>query len=304
MSNIEEDLNNDFIMSIKNGDIDACNKILKKRIFTLNGYEKPLMIAAKYDQLEIYKAIEKEYKGQAIDSDHDVLPTIKNSFYIADEFESKKVIDYLKQDMLIYSAKNNDTELMKTSLKNGVDVNIKDEYGDVALICASMKGNLDVFRNLIENKADVNATDESSWTALIGASANGHNDVVKTLIENGADVNARSNTYATALMRASLNGQNEVVKTLIEHGADINAKNENGWTPLVYASRNGQNEVIKTLLIDYQAKVSDEDKKNLKDLGSTFTLELIDKRDFEKSLQREIKPIQEQTKKKSVSFKL
>lgn len=301
MSDIEEDLNDGLIRSIKYGDIDACNQILNKRIFTFNGYEKPLMIAAKYDQLEIYKAIQEEYKNQAENYDHDTLPTIKNSFYMADEFESKQVIDYLKQDMLMYSAQNNDTELMKFSLKNGADVNLQDKDGDTALIWASIRGNLDVFRTLIENKADVNAKDKSDRTVLIWASSN---DVVKTLIDNGADVNAKDKSGWTALMRASLNGHNDVVKTLIEHGADINAKNENGWTPLVLAASNGENEVIKTLLIEYQAKVSDEDKTILKKLGSTFTLDLIDKRDFEKSLQKDIKPIQEQTKKKSLTMKI
>ena len=140
---------------------------------------------------------------------------------------------------------------------------------------------------------------------LIKYSTRGELDEVKTLIKNGADVNAKNEGGWTALMMASENGHNEVVKILIENKADVNIQDSDGWTALMMASEYINNDVVKTLLIDYQAKVSDEDIKKLKDLDATFTLDLIAKRDFEKHLQQELRQIPETpSKKKSVSFKI
>lgn len=53
---------------------------------------------------------------------------------------------------------------------------------------------------LLKNGADVNARDEQDMTALMWASERGHTEMVKLLLENGADVNANNNDGQTALM--------------------------------------------------------------------------------------------------------
>ena len=205
---------------------------------------------------------------------------------------------------LMLASKNGNLEIVKSLIDNGADVNAKDDDGDTALIYASANGNSDVVNTLLENKANVHSKNNNGEIALMLASHFGQNDVVNTLIKNKATVNEKDYDGDTALMMASVYGHNEVVKTLIDNGAYINERNFDGDTALVKASVNGENNVVKNLLLNHQAEVSLEDRLKLNQLGANFTLDLIDKRDFEKSLQREIKPIQEQTKKKSFSMKI
>ena len=167
---------------------------------------------------------------------------------------------------------------------------------------AARSGNHHLIEKYIKDGFDI-STDGN--LALREATFHGHFDVIKTLIENGADVNIEYINGDTALMRAVMVGRNEIVKTLIDYGADINAKDNDGWTALIYASYREYNDIVKTLLIDYQAKVSEIDKGMLKEIGATFTLDLIAKIEFEKQLQQEVKPIPEiPIKKKSLSMKI
>lgn len=118
---------------------------------------------------------------------------------------------------------------------------------------------------------------------------NNINKKIKKYFGKNNDINAKDNDGRTALMKASAYGQNEVVEALIENGADVNIIDNYNNTALIYASIFGHNEVVKTILIDYQAKVSEEDKLTLKEHNCTFTLNLINKIDLEKQLQQEIK---------------
>jgi uncharacterized protein len=85
-----------------------------------------------------------------------------------------------------------------------------------------------VITALIKNGADVNARDEQGVTALMYAAENNQNlEVAKALISAGADVNARGEKGVTALMEAAKKNTNpKVIKTLIENGAEISDKDE------------------------------------------------------------------------------
>ena len=69
----------------------------------------------------------------------------------------------------IGAAMSGDVELIKTLLDKGVDVNAKDQYGQIALITAAQEGQFGAVRLLLERGADVNARDHRSWTALMYA---------------------------------------------------------------------------------------------------------------------------------------
>ena len=136
-------------------------------------------------------------------------------------------------------------EIIELFIKAGMDVNAKGNYGETALMLASVHNNIEMINFLIEKGADVNGQSNAGYTPLMFASSEGLLDVVKLLIENGANVNAQNNDGETALMLASLNDKSEAVKLLIKKGADVSIKNNAGDTAFEYAYLNTQ---IKELL--------------------------------------------------------
>lgn len=87
-------------------------------------------------------------------------------------------------------------------IKEGVDVNIKDNYDMTALLSAAVNGKIDAVALLIENKSDINSKDDAGFKALIRAAARGHADTVSMLIDKSADVNIRYNNDKAALKLA------------------------------------------------------------------------------------------------------
>jgi ankyrin repeat protein len=120
-------------------------------------------------------------------------------------------------------------------LKAGMNINVRDKYGNTALMLASMTGDPEMINLLIKKGANVNARSDSGYTALMYVSSKGDTTTAKLLIKKGADVDSRNNDGDTALMLASLNGNFETAKLIVESGADVNVRNNKGNTALKYS---------------------------------------------------------------------
>jgi len=113
---------------------------------------------------------------------------------------------------------------------------------------------------LLKNGANINARDENGWTPLMSACFQSNSKIIEMLLKNGADVNARKKDGSTVLVYAVLSACNseiidnsEIIEILLKNGANVNARNEDGRTPLMYADNN-RNPEIKKLLIRYGAR--------------------------------------------------
>lgn len=118
----------------------------------------------------------------------------------------------------------------------------------------------DVIELLLKNGADVNVKNNEQWTPLHAASYFGYLDVVQLLLDRRADVNAKNNYGNGPIHLASdagkLNfrtkrncffqkikyslkfefaGFDKVVEKLISHKADVNLTNNQGWNALIWA---------------------------------------------------------------------
>ena len=104
-------------------------------------------------------------------------------------------------------------------------------------LAAAKAGDLSLIKGFIEEKIDVNVCDEAGITALMCASHHGHKEIVELLIQNGADANAKDVRGMTPLMAASINASGETVKLLLENGAlkSLNYKNKAGQTAFDFA---------------------------------------------------------------------
>jgi len=140
-------------------------------------------------------------------------------------------------------------------IKNSINVDMRDENGNTALMIAAREGLLKVINilaspdieqvlNLVlkwkkdDQKlskqnvqqwiydcytADVNARNTKCETALMFATKMGHYGIAKWLIGAGANVDARDIDEKTPLMIAAENYQVSIAKLLIEADADIDA---------------------------------------------------------------------------------
>jgi len=161
-----------------------------------------------------------EYSSLQHDNDGLDLSYIENQ----DEFLLNKAVQGI---ILTNAMKYGNLSKVKKLLKEGSDVNGKDEYGSPALHIALLYKHKGIVKQLIKKGADVNAKNFFGATALQVASHLGQTDMVKLLIKKGADVNAKDYHGNTALIVATEARNRKIVKVLLKNGADVHEKDNN-----------------------------------------------------------------------------
>ena len=160
-------------------------------------------------------------------------------------------LESLSSAVLRSASKDGQETIVKLLLiTDGIEVELKDSFGQTPLSLAAQNGHKAVIKLLLEtNKADVNSKGNDGRTPLLWAAQNGHEVVVKLLLETGeVDVNSKDNDSWMPLSWAILNGHEAVVKLLLKTGeVDVNSKDNCSRTPLLWAARNGQKAVVKLL---------------------------------------------------------
>ena len=121
---------------------------------------------------------------------------------------------------------------------------------DYDFIALCKLGNPRSVEEAIKNGTNVNAKDNDGWTALMRAAWEDHAEVVEVLLKHGADVNAKNNKGMTALMWAAQRGYADVAEVLLKHGANVSTKDNNGNTAMKLAN----NVEVRKLLRRYRAK--------------------------------------------------
>lgn len=141
-----------------------------------------------------------------------------------------------------------DLDVAKRLLAANARVSVTNRYGVTPLSLACQRGGAAMVELLLAKGADANATLPGGETALMTASRTGNPGVVRALIEKGAAVNARERGGQTALMWAAAEGHREVVEQLVKAGAELNATLDSGFTAFFFAAREGHLEVVRALL--------------------------------------------------------
>ena len=113
---------------------------------------------------------------------------------------------------------NNDIELVKKMIKQGVDIHAEN---DRAISRAACCLNFDIVKLLVENGVDPN-TEDIEGSVLYWAAFSGDVNAVKFLVEHGADINIE---YGMALYPATMYGHMDVIKYLLDNGLIVTDDN-------------------------------------------------------------------------------
>ncbi|MYD61490.1 MAG: ankyrin repeat domain-containing protein [Gemmatimonadetes bacterium] len=133
---------------------------------------------------------------------------------------------------------SNDTELVQTVLRRGVDeryiVHLAAGVGDTTLL-----------KTVLKNKININKRDTLGRTPLLFALLYDRTQCAKMLLDQGADYFSLANDQGKTLLMVAAERRNiEGLKLLLHAGANIFAQDNRGWTALTYAAfgnRNRQN---------------------------------------------------------------
>jgi Ankyrin repeats (3 copies)/Putative peptidoglycan binding domain/Ankyrin repeats (many copies) len=164
-------------------------------------------------------------------------------------------------------------EAVKEALKNGANVNARDEAGWTPLMAAAQEGLPNVVSLLLKSGAEVNAHSMHGDTALMIAAgcfivrkrgelvSERHLPdairveqlaapaaMVHALLAAGADVDSRRDDGRTALMNAAMMSWPEVVELLLRSEANFNAQDSEGRLAVDYVDRRSFPEITKMLL--------------------------------------------------------
>lgn len=142
-------------------------------------------------------------------------------------------------------------------LRQGTDIDAKDDHGRTALHIAATKGYPRITSRLTAMGADVDARDKDGVTPLLRASDAGHLAVVRALLAGNAELESTDSEGNTPLLLAARKGHAQVAASLVAHGANVDTKNESAVTPLHLAARYDHKSVAAVLIdagADLEAK--------------------------------------------------
>ena len=150
--------------------------------------------------------------------------------------------------------------IVKASIKQGVDLNTRDENELTPLHLAVLISEMpEVVALLIDSGADIEARDKNANTPLHNAARNGKLEMVTLLLDKGADIEARERNGNTLLYNlVSCDEKPEMVTLLLRKGADIDARGRNGNT-LLYNFMSCEKPELVALLLDRGADIERRD---------------------------------------------
>jgi len=146
-------------------------------------------------------------------------------------------------------------DVVRTLLRQHVDVNAREPDGTTALHWIVRADDLESARAIIHAGAPVTVTNRYGVTPLALAAANGSVRMIRLLLDSGADPNSATPEGETVLMTAARTGEPESMTALLDAGADVNAREH--WlneSALMWAAAENHADATR-LLLDYGADI-------------------------------------------------
>ena len=160
---------------------------------------------------------------------------------------NKEMFEYLQEDKW---------DLAMDVLKEGADVNARDEKGRTPAFYCVEKGKYNILTNLDESpdgterrKVDLNAQDNSGMSLLHCAVKNKQDAIITYLVRvRACSPKTQMKNGTSPVFDAAKSGTAEQVKLLLTFGADPNAATTSGLTALHQAAARGNLDMVKELV--------------------------------------------------------
>ena len=142
-------------------------------------------------------------------------------------------------------AENN--SMVKTLIKLGANVNLKNKDGNTSAHFAAGDGSVERLEILVEAKADITCT-SSSGTPLHWAAGKGRSKAIKYLIDKGSNINSLNDSGLPPVLLAAVSGSDEGTCLLVEAGCDIGHIVSGNLTLLHICAENGLKNSVSAIL--------------------------------------------------------
>lgn len=232
-------------------------------------YSTPIIMAAEYGYSDIIEKIlshlrEDKIRLRALQAQDDrgrnalMMAALKGHLPVVKILISQKAslnqLDNQNQPALHYAILGGNLGVIDRLLPFYLDENKIDhanDFGQTALILASMQGLNSIVETLLVYQADPDLRDVNGFTALMLAIQNHHEETAHCLIEKlDLDLidNQENNNSDTLLTLAAQVGMVSVVQLLLSKGADIHLRTINSQSALYFAILNNDVELIDVLI--------------------------------------------------------
>lgn len=165
--------------------------------------------------------------------------------------EHEKLAFKQRSERLLQAVAARDLLLVKGLLDQGVDTEVRNEFGDTPLSIAARMANITMLTLLLSHGANINTQNGTGLTPLHNAVIMSRIEIALFLVQNGADVNAkdfkRGRTPLHWVVRMTEGSIQKTAKQLpmdtavallrffLAHGADASAVDNEGRTALYWA---------------------------------------------------------------------
>lgn len=148
--------------------------------------------------------------------------------------------------LLLYAIGNPDNEIFDLLIKNGADLNAKNNLGENILHAAIYSGKIDRVKKIFSKK-NIDKKSEDGSTPLILSLLLGHETIANFLIDMEANFNLADNEGNEPIHLAAFFGFKTVVQRLIEKNCQLFKKTKKGNLPLALAVNENHKEIVKIL---------------------------------------------------------